>query len=70
MTLEWATFSEAADEAGLSRLYGGIHFDDGDINSRLMGRDLGAAAYDTAQSFIDGTATDADRPFAEEFFVL
>ena len=34
VTLEWDTFSEAADEAGISRLYGGIHFADGDLNGR------------------------------------
>ncbi len=62
-TLDWATFTEAADEAGLSRLYGGIHFTEGDVNGRQLGRDTGAAAFDLAQSFINGTATDEDRPF-------
>ena len=28
--LAWDSFSEAADEAGMSRLYGGIHFLEGD----------------------------------------
>ncbi len=64
--LEWATFSEAADEAGLSRLYGGIHFEDGDMNGRALGREVGASVAELAQSFIDGTATDADRPFWTE----
>ena len=62
-TLEWDTFSAAADEAGLSRLYGGIHFNEGDINGRTLGRDVGASAYENAQAFINGTATDEDRPF-------
>jgi len=30
-TLDWETFTEAADEAGISRLYGGIHFEDGSV---------------------------------------
>ena len=38
LSLSWATFTDAADEAGLSRRYGGIHFIDGDLDSRLMGR--------------------------------
>ena len=38
VTLAWATFTDAADEAGISRRYGGIHFVDGDLDSRLMGR--------------------------------
>ena len=63
VTLAWETFSEAADEAGLSRLYGGIHFDDGDINGRTLGREVGADAYDTAMAFVNGEATDELRPF-------
>ena len=62
-TLAWETFGEAADEAGLSRLFGGIHFEQGDEVGRELGRALGEAAYATAQSFFEGTATDADRPF-------
>lgn len=69
-TLAWATFTEAADEAGLSRLYGGIHFNDGDINGRLLGRDAGANAYDLMQMFVNGTATDEDRPFWEDAFIF
>jgi len=38
VSLAWATFTDAADEAGISRLYGGIHFRDGDLDSRAMGR--------------------------------
>lgn len=38
LTLSWATFTDAANEAGISRLYGGIHFREGDLDSRLMGR--------------------------------
>ncbi|MEM9370986.1 MAG: DUF6851 domain-containing protein, partial [Pseudomonadota bacterium] len=65
VTLAWDTFSFAADEAGLSRLFGGIHFDEGDVNGRELGRDVGEAAFDLAQKFINGEATDADRPFFE-----
>ncbi|MEL6477504.1 MAG: DUF6851 domain-containing protein [Pseudomonadota bacterium] len=62
-TLAWETFSEAADEAGLSRLFGGIHFNEGDINGRTLGREVGADAFELAQLFINGEATDEDRPF-------
>ncbi|MEL6262875.1 MAG: DUF4114 domain-containing protein [Cyanobacteria bacterium J06626_6] len=50
-TLEWETFSEAADEAGLSRIYGGIHFDDGDLNGRSLGRAVGREVWAQAQKF-------------------
>ncbi|MGK7922554.1 MAG: DUF6851 domain-containing protein [Trichodesmium sp.] len=52
ITLEWDTFSEAADEAGISRLYGGIHFDDGDVNARELGRQVGESVWETTQSVI------------------
>src|SRR5213594_3402104 len=38
LTLSWATFSEAADQAGMSRRYGGIHFEQGDLDARAVGR--------------------------------
>jgi hypothetical protein len=66
VTLAWEAFSEAADEAGLSRLYGGIHFRDGDLNGRALGREVGRDAYDLAMRFVDGSATDADRPFWDD----
>lgn len=68
LELNWSTFSDAADEAGLSRLYGGIHFNDGDIHGRSLGRDVASEVYEMAQAFINGTASDADRPFADDFF--
>jgi hypothetical protein len=43
--LYWATFTEAADEAGISRRYGGIHFIDGDLESRKLGRVIGQNAW-------------------------
>jgi hypothetical protein len=46
-------------------LYGGIHFEEGDVNGRALGAAVGSDAFDLAMSFIDGTATDADRPFYE-----
>ncbi|MEM9276648.1 MAG: vanadium-dependent haloperoxidase [Cyanobacteria bacterium P01_F01_bin.143] len=54
ITLDWETFSEAADEAGVSRLYGGIHFDDGDLHSRSLGTEVGNAVFEQAQFYING----------------
>lgn len=52
ITLSWTTFSAAADEAGLSRRYGGIHFEDGDLMGRTIGRKVAALVWDKAQSYI------------------
>lgn len=56
VVLSWPTFSAAADEAGISRRYGGIHFVQGDVESRAVGRKIGAQAYELAQAYIAGTA--------------
>lgn len=54
LTLSWGTFSEAADEAGISRRYGGIHFKDGDLNSRILGRQVGQQVWDRAEFYLNG----------------
>jgi hypothetical protein len=54
VTLTWRTFSDAADEAGISRRYGGIHFEQGDIDARATGRLAGAQAFSKAQNLIMG----------------
>jgi hypothetical protein len=59
-TLTWATFTEAADEAGQSRRYGGIHFATDDYTARYMGRQVGVVVWEKAQSYFKGTATPAN----------
>jgi len=54
VTLAWRTFSDAADEAGLSRRYGGIHFEDGDLEGRPVGRRIGRLVWPVAQSYVEG----------------
>ncbi|MCU1269953.1 MAG: hypothetical protein JWN74_1247 [Acidobacteriaceae bacterium] len=56
VTLQWGTFSDAADEAGMSRRYGGIHFRRADLAGRQLGRLVGQKAWDRAQRYFDGTA--------------
>ncbi len=53
ITLSWNTFSEAADEAGISRRYGGIHYEDGDLTARILGRRVAALAWDKATSYYE-----------------
>jgi hypothetical protein len=54
VTLQWATFSEAANQAGLSRRYGGIHFEQGDLDGRSAGRRVARQAWAKAQTYIRG----------------
>ena len=54
--LQWATYYDAADQAGLSRLYGGIHVEADDLGGRVMGAQCGREAWILAQAYWDGTA--------------
>jgi hypothetical protein len=56
ITLKWETFTEAADEAGMSRRYGGIHFARADLAGRQLGRLVADKVWSKAQSYFDGTA--------------
>lgn len=42
ISLHWPTLSGAAELAGLSRLYGGIHFNEGNWQGQVMGARVGA----------------------------
>ena len=53
LTLSWATFTDAADEAGISRRFGGIHFIEADLVSREAGRKVGAQAWKKALKYFD-----------------
>jgi hypothetical protein len=56
LTLQWATYFDAADQAGTSRLYMGIHITPDDVVGRVMGAECGRAAWELAQRYFDGTA--------------
>ena len=54
--LSWRTFSDAADEAGISRRYGGIHFEQGDLDARRAGRVVARRVWSRAQAYFHGAA--------------
>jgi hypothetical protein len=54
--LEWATYYDAADQAGQSRLFGGIHVQADDFTGRRVGSQCGLAAWALAQRYYAGTA--------------
>ena len=54
-TFSYATFSEAAEEAGLSRLYGGIHFPDDNTTAQHVGHLIGVQAWSKALRYFNGT---------------
>jgi len=54
VVLQWATYADAADQAGLSRLYGGIHVREDDFAGRILGAAVGQAAWAQAQQYFAG----------------
>ena len=56
VTLTWATFSDAAAEAGMSRRYGGIHFEQGDLDARATGSAAAQRCWQVARTYFAGTA--------------
>ncbi len=50
--LQWATYYDAADQAGISRLYGGIHIAADDFGGRTMGSQCGKDAWALAQPLL------------------
>jgi hypothetical protein len=60
--LQWATYYDAADQAGQSRLWGGIHVEADDFGGRRTGAVCGKGAWALAKMYFDGTIL--TRPFA------
>ncbi len=54
--LEWATYDDASDQAGQSRLWGGIHIQADDFTGRRIGSACGQAAWALAQRYYSGEA--------------
>ncbi len=53
--LQWATYFDAADQAGLSRIWGGIHPPIDDFTGRRVGSQCGKGAWAMAKQYFDGT---------------
>ncbi len=50
--LQWATYYDAADQAGQSRIWGGIHITQDDLDGRRIGARVGERAIERARAFI------------------
>ena len=49
--LQWATYYDASDQAGQSRIWGGIHILADDFNGRIMGSIIGDNDYGKARTY-------------------
>lgn len=57
--LQWATYFDASDQAGQSRIYGGIHIQPDDFVGRKAGSLVGLDAVARARAYFQGTARSA-----------
>ena len=53
--IQWATYRDAADQAGQSRRWGGIHPGEDDFPGRVIGSQVGPSAFTLAEKFWNGT---------------
>ena len=60
VTLQWATYYDAADQVGLSRIWGGIHPPVDDFAGRRVGAQVGTNAWAVAQAFFNGSIINSE----------
>jgi len=53
--LRWETFTDAANEAGISRRYGGIHFKAADLVGRELGQAVATQVWTRVNGYFDGS---------------
>jgi hypothetical protein len=53
VVLQWARYKDAADQSALSRIWGGIHPPQDDMPGRLIGKRVGAQAFQKVEQLID-----------------
>ena len=59
--LQWGTYFDAADQAGQSRLFGGIHIQSDDFTGRAAGSQIGRLAFAKAKEYFLGTINSASE---------
>jgi hypothetical protein len=57
VTLQWATYYDAGDQVGISRIWGGIHPPADDFAGRRVGAQCGSNSWALAKRYWDGSIT-------------
>ncbi len=57
--LQWATYYDAADQAGISRIWGGIHPPIDNLVGRRLGAQVGKDVWALARKYFDGSVINA-----------
>jgi hypothetical protein len=64
VTLQWASYYDAADQVGLSRIWGGIHPTIDDFTGRRIGSQVGTNAWQLASKFFNGSVINSEVQLA------
>lgn len=56
----WRTYRDIANEASMSRRYGGIHIASGDIQGRVIGQKVGEIVWNKVSTLFNGTVPPSD----------
>jgi hypothetical protein len=64
--LQWATYFDAADQSGISRIWGGIHPPADDFAGRRVGAEVGQRAWALARRYFDGSVSRQGAPMTLE----
>lgn len=64
VTLQWASYFDAADQVGLSRIWGGIHPPVDDFTGRRVGSEVGKKTWALAKTFFDGSVVNSEVDLA------
>ena len=65
ITLQWASYYDAADEAGISRIWGGIHPNIDNIAGRHVGSQVGKGVWKLVQRYWNGSITNTPVTIAK-----
>src|SRR5271157_5315552 len=64
VVLSYPTFAAAAEDSGISRIWGGLHWPADNERGQELGRKVGENAWQRAQQFVLGAASPATAAFA------
>lgn len=69
MKLQWASFYDVSDCAGIARRWSGVHVRADDLPGRILGSKVGKGAWEKAAAYFDGSANyhSADMNRDEKF---
>lgn len=69
-TLQWATYRDASDQTSLSRIWGGIHPPADDIPGRLIGEEIGIAAFGYGEQYFNlAPVSSSEEEFVPDQFL-